>query len=88
MWHVPRLGRNPAGLNSGDSFELLGGVACGVITGGLGGLGLLAAEVLVGQGGAWSIALWSRSGRVPPGEGLEDLLGTIQQSHAGATLPL
>ena len=60
----------------GNAFEL--GTA--VITGGLGGLGLVTAEVLV-ESGVRCVVLVSRSGRVKhSGQGLEERLQSLQAS--------
>ena len=63
----------------GNAFEL--GTA--VITGGLGGLGLVTAEVLV-ESGVRCVVLVSRSGRVKhSGQGLEKRLQSLQASTGG-----
>jgi len=69
--------RNPSSQNQ----QTVGGTY--VITGGLGGLGLLTAKVLA-KAGAKHIVLVSRSGRVAyAGQGLEDDLAWLQSPESG-----
>ncbi|KAL7542765.1 hypothetical protein ACHAXR_013097 [Thalassiosira sp. AJA248-18] len=58
-------------------------IGVAVITGGLGGLGLVTAELLVDMG-ATHVVLVSRSGKVKhAGQGLEERLSRLQQLHDG-----
>jgi len=59
-----------------DASTLVGGPV--VVTGGLGGLGLVAARE-VAELGAPSLVLTSRSGKVPGGQGLEDRLKWLEE---------
>ena len=64
-----------------DGFAGVSATGTYLVTGGLGGLGLLTAQTLVDMG-ARSIALVSRSGKVPQGQGLEDYLERLESSQA------
>ena len=80
--HSPRLApSSAAGQVPPSNFD----AGFGLITGGLGGLGLLAAEVLTEQG-VLPVALMSRSGIVPAGQGLEDLLRSLQSVARASVL--
>jgi len=80
VWHWPRLRR--AGAISSTSRVVEDGRTVYLISGGLGGLGLRAAEAFVGQGSAY-LVLASRSGRVArAGQGLEKQLRMLLASSA------
>jgi len=84
---VPRLAEAPAAasaLQRGDSMQDAKKLPEGlhIVTGGLGGLGLVAAQQLA-ELGAPKILLTSRSGRVPEGQGLETRLKWLQELPSG-----
>jgi NAD(P)-dependent dehydrogenase (short-subunit alcohol dehydrogenase family) len=83
---VPRLREAYDKVSSGskkveDGAVQVSSVGTYLITGGLGGLGLITAQKLVDMG-ARSVALVSRSGKVPQGQGLEAHLERLESSPA------
>jgi hypothetical protein len=76
QWSLPKLELNPQENNSNICCEYGNGVA--LITGGLGGLGLVSAEALV-EAGLHCIVLVSRSGTIKrSNQGLEQKLESLQ----------